>query len=144
MLRAMSSLVHGPAETAGAVTTAAEEIRIAANTARVPMQGRLHLRAAVVTIDQLLKQLELLNLQGRSRSLSAWHRRLYSLGRMPKATRLDLISETSPRHVMDELRELQQRLIRDLADSEDESRSGCRGQVSRPAAGGGSPLSSGS
>ena len=96
-----------------------------------------------VTIDRLLKQLELLNLQGRSRSLSAWHRRLYSLRRMPKATRLDLISETSPRHVMDELCELQQRLIRDLADSENEKPERMRGQVSPTGDRDGSPLRGG-
>ena len=132
----MSSLVHKPTETVGRVATATEEITI---TARLEKRRRSRLRAAVVTVDQLLKQLELLNLQGRSRSLSAWHRRLHSLGRMPKATRLDLTSETSPRHVMNELIELRQRLIRDLADSEVESPGGCGGQVSPPADGDGSP-----
>jgi hypothetical protein len=135
----MSSLVHKPTKTVGRVATATEEITIAANIARVERRRRLRLRAAVVTVDQLLKQLEVLNLQGRSRSLSAWHRRLYSLGRMPNATRLDLTSETSPRHVMNELIELRQRLIRDLADSEVESPGGRGGQASPPADGDGSP-----
>jgi len=72
----------------------------------------------VVTIDQLLEELELLNLHGRSRSLAAWHRRLFWLGRLPNATRLDLTSETSPQHVMNELFELQQGLMRELAGPE--------------------------
>jgi hypothetical protein len=116
MLLAMSSLARVTAESVGGIARAIEEIRIAQDASRLRNQRRLRLREAVLTIDQLLEQLELLNLQGRSRSLSAWHRRLFSLGRLdPKATCLELTSETSPQHLMDELFELQERLLRDLA-----------------------------
>jgi hypothetical protein len=116
MLQAMSSLARVSAESVGGVARAVEEIRIAEEASRLRNLRRLRLRAAVLTIDQLLEQLEVLNLQGRSRSLSAWHRRLFSLGRLdPKATSLELTSETSPQHLMDELFELQERLLRDLA-----------------------------
>ena len=53
-------------------------MRIAANNASLRKLRRLRLRAAVLTIDQLLEELELLNLHGRSRSLSTWRRRLFS------------------------------------------------------------------
>jgi hypothetical protein len=116
MLLAMSSFAGVSAESVGGIARAVEEIRIAEEASRLRNLRRLRLRAAVLTIDQLLEQLEVLNLQGRSRSLSAWHRRLFSLGRLdPKATRLELTSETSPHHLMDELFELQERLLRDLA-----------------------------
>jgi hypothetical protein len=116
MLLTMSSLTQVSAESVGGIARAIEEIRIAEEASRLRNLRRLRLRAAVLTIDRLLEQLEVLNLQGRSRSLSAWHRRLFSLGRLdPKTTRLELTSETSPQHVMDELFELQERLLRDLA-----------------------------
>ena len=114
----MSSLTQVPTESAGPIARAIEDVRIADETDRVRKLRRLQLRAAVLTIDRLLEELELLNLQGRSRSLSAWHRHLFSLGRLPNATRLDLTSETSPQHVMNELFELQQRLMRELAGPE--------------------------
>ena len=139
--------MHG--ESGGAIARAIEDMRIADEAVRLRKVRRLRLRAAVLTIDQLLEELELLNLQGRSRSLDAWHRRLFSLGRLdPKATRLDLTSETSPQHLMDELFELQERLMRDLAGPEwnslidDESSSESGGQVSRPGHRDGSPPSS--
>jgi len=134
----MSCLVGVPTESVGGFARAIEDTRLAEDAARLRKQHRRRLRAAVLTIDRLLEELELLNLQGRSRSLSAWHRRLFSLGRLdPNATRLDLTSETSPQHLMDELFELQERLMRDLAGPEwspvdDESSSGCAGQVSPP------------
>ena len=112
----MSSLARVSAESVGGIARAVEEIRIAEEASRLRNLRRMRLRTAVITIDQLLEQLEVLNLQGRSRSLSAWHRRLFSLGRLdPKTTRLELTSETSPHHLMDELFELQERLLRDLA-----------------------------
>ena len=150
MLGCMSCLVRVPAESVGGFARAIEDTRIAEDAARLRTQHRRRLRAAVLTIDRLLEELELLNLQGRSRSLSAWHRRLFALGRLdPKATRLDLTSETSPQHLMNELFELQQRLMRDLAgpewDSvvEDESSSECAGKISAPGDRDGSPLKSG-
>ena len=149
MLRAMSSLARVPTETGGGIARAIEDIRIAENSARLQKQRHRRLRAAVLTIDQLLEELELLNLQGRSRSLSAWHRRLFALGRLPNATRLELTSETSPQHVMDELFELQGRLMRELAGPEwdsfvdDESSSECAAQMSPPRDRDGSPLKSG-
>jgi|GEM_PF-2159276 len=116
MLLAMSSLARVSAESVGGIARAVEEIRIAEEASRLRNLRRMRLRTAVITIDQLLEQLEVLNLQGRSRSLSAWHRRLFSLGRLdPKATSLELTSETSAHHLMDELFELQERLLRDLA-----------------------------
>ncbi|MGH7761489.1 MAG: hypothetical protein ACREOY_08750 [Candidatus Dormibacteraceae bacterium] len=118
----------------GGIARAVEDTIIADKAARLRKMRRLRLRAAVLTIDQLLEELELLNLQGRSRSLDGWHRRLFSLGRLdPKATRFELASETSPQHLMDELFELQERLMRDLAGPEwnslvdDESSSELRG-----------------
>ena len=149
MLRVMSSLVQVPTETVGGIARAIEDTRVAEDAARLRKQHRRRLRAAVLTIDRLLEELELLNLQGRSRSLSAWHRRLFSLGRLdPNATRLELTSETSPQHLMDELFELQERLMRDLAGPEwgslvdDESPNECAGQVSPPGDRDGSPLRS--
>jgi len=51
-----------------------------------------------------------LNPQGRSCSLSGWHRRLLSLGRLdPKATRLELTFESWPPHLLDHLFRLQER-----------------------------------
>jgi hypothetical protein len=134
----MSSVAQVAGEPLGGIARAIKDMRIAANTARLQKQRRLRLRAAVLTIDQLLEELELLNLQGRSRSLAAWHRRLFALGRLPKGIRLDLISETSPQHVMDELLELQERLMRELAGPEwdsfvgDKSPNECAGEVSPP------------
>ena len=142
MLRAMSSLVRVPTENGGGIARAIEDTRIAANTARLQKQRHRRLRAAMLTIDRLLEELELLNLQGRSRSLSAWHRRLFSLGRLPNATRLDLTSETSPQHVMNELFELQQRLMRELAGPEWDSV--IEDEMSAPGDRDGSPLRSGS
>ncbi len=79
----------------------------------------MRLRAVVLAIDQLLEELELINLQGRFRSLSAWHRSLFSLGRLkPEAIRLEFNSESSVPHLMDQLFELQERLIRCLAGPE--------------------------
>jgi hypothetical protein len=134
MLVAMSSLAQAPGESVGRIAKTIEDMKIAANIARLKKLRRLRLRAAVLTIDQLLEELELLNLQGRSRSLSAWHRRLFSLARLdPRATRLELSSEKSPDHLMDELFELQERLMSDLAGLEwgsfvdDESSSECAG-----------------
>jgi hypothetical protein len=138
----MSSLTQVPTESVGPIARAIEDVRIAAETDRVRKLRRLQLRAAVLTIDQLLEELELLNLQGRSRSLAAWHRRLFSLGRLPNATRLDLTSETSPQHVMNELFELQQRLMRELAGPELDSV--IEDEMSAPGDRDGSPLRSGS
>ena len=118
MLRPMNSLARVPTETGGGIARAIEDIRIAANTARFQRQRHRRLRAAILTIDQLLEELERLNLQGRSRVPSAWHRHLFPLWRLPNATRLELSSATSPQHVMDELFELQGRLMRDLAGPE--------------------------
>jgi hypothetical protein len=116
MLGCYEQLGRVPAESVGGMARAIEDTRIADDAARLRKLRRLRLRVVVLTIDQLLEELELLNLQGRSRSLSTWHRRLFSLGRLdPKATSLELTSETSPQHLMDELFELQERLLRDLA-----------------------------
>ena len=150
-LTAMSSLAQVRDESVGRIARTIEDMRIAANNASLRKLRRLRLRAAVLTIDQLLEELELLNLHGRSRSLSTWRRRLFSLGRLdPKATRLELTSEKSPHHLMDELFELQERLMRDLArpksDSliDDENSSECAAQVSPPGDEDGSPLRRGS
>ncbi|MGH7764789.1 MAG: hypothetical protein ACREOM_10285 [Candidatus Dormibacteraceae bacterium] len=144
----MSTVTQVPGES-GAIARAIEDMRIAEKAVRLRKVRRLRLRAAVLTIDQLLEELELLNLQGRSRSLDAWHRRLFSLGALdPKTIRLELTSETSPQHLMDELFALQERLMRDLAGPEwnslvdDESSSECGGKVSGPGHGDGLPLSS--
>jgi len=129
----MSSLTQVPTESAGPIARAIEDVRIADETDRVRKLRRLQLRAAVLTIDRLLEELELLNLQGRSRSLSAWHRRLFSLGRLPNA---------SPQHVMNELFELQQRLMRELAGPERDSV--VQDEMSAPGHRDASPLRSGS
>ena len=135
----MSSAAQVPGESVGGIVRTIEDMRVAANIARLQKRRRLRLRAAVLTIDQLLEELELLNLQGRSRSLSAWHRRLFALGRWePKATRLELASETSPQHLIDELFELQGRLMRELAGPEwdsfvdDEGSSESAGHLPQP------------
>lgn len=150
MLVAMSSLAQAPDESIGRIASTLEEMRSAANIARSRKLRRLRLRAAVLTIDQLLEELELLNLQGGSRSLSGWHRRLFSLGRLdPRATRLELSRQKSPEQLMDELFELQERLMRDLAGPEwgslvdDESANEYAGEVSPKGGRDGSPLRSG-
>jgi hypothetical protein len=134
----MSNLARVPAESVGGMARAIEDTRIADDAARLRKLRRLRLRAVVLTIDQLLEELELLNLQGRSRSLSAWHRRLFSLGRLkPEAIRFELNSESSAQHLMDRLFELQERLMRDFAGPEwdlsvdGESSRECACQVSR-------------
>ncbi len=138
----MSSVAQVPGESVGGIARAIEDMTIADKAARLRKLRRLRLRAAVVTIDQLLEELELLNLHGRSRSLAAWHRRLFSLGRLPNATRLDLTSETSPQHVMNELFELQQHWMRELAGPEWDSV--VEDEMSAPGDRDGSPLRSGS
>ena len=68
----MSSLAQVRDESVGRIARTIEDMRIAANNASLRKLRRLRLRAAVLTIDQLLEELELLNLHGRSRSLSTW------------------------------------------------------------------------
>lgn len=138
MLGCYEQLGPGPRRIGWGMARAIEDTRIADDAARLRKLRRLRLRAVVLTIDQLLEELELLNLQGRSRSLSAWHRRLFSLGRLkPEAIRFELNSESSPQHLMDRLFELQERLMRDFAGPEwdlsvdGESSRECACQVSR-------------
>ena len=104
---------HG--ESAGAIARAIEDLRVAEDAARLRRLPRLRLRAAMLAIDRLLEELEQCNLQVPSRSLSAWHCRVLVPGRLKPEALSELNGGSSPQLLMDQLFELQERLMRDLA-----------------------------
>lgn len=143
----MSTIARVEGDSVGGIARAIEDMSIAARNARLRKLRRTRLRAAMLTIDQLLEELEHLNLEGRSRPLSAWQHSLFSLRRLdPKAASLELPSEMPPERLMDVLFELQGRLMRDLAGPNwdsliaDENSSECAGKMSLQATRDGSPL----
>ena len=104
---------HG--ESAGAIARAIEDLRIAEDAARLRRLPRLRLRAAMLALDRLLEELEQCNLQGPSRSLSAWHCCVLVRGLLKPEALLELSGCSSPQQLMDQLFELQERLMMDLA-----------------------------
>ena len=104
---------HG--ESAGGIARAIEALRIAEDAASLRRLPRFRLRAAMLAIDRLLEELEQCNLQGSSRSISAWHCRVLVRGRLKYERWLELNGGSSPQLLMDQLFDLQERLMRDLA-----------------------------
>ena len=111
----MSSFDPTHGESAGAIARAIEDLRIAEDAARMRRLPRLRLREAMLAIDRLLEELEQCNLQGPTRSLSAWHCRVLAPGSLKRNAFSELNGDSPPQLLMDQLFDLQERLMRDLA-----------------------------